>query len=106
MADDILLLKARELAEKINIDAKQLRLSNGWLQKSKKRNGIRSHTLCGEGGSVEDDAVRDARLQLQDEVACFDPENVLNFDETALFYRLAPNRTKSIVNGHRSGSGD
>ncbi|ETN08906.1 hypothetical protein F441_08613 [Phytophthora nicotianae CJ01A1] len=61
MADDILLLKARELAERFNIDAKQLRLSNGWLQKFKKRNGIRSHTLCGEGGSVEDDAVRDGQ---------------------------------------------
>ncbi|ETI45735.1 hypothetical protein F443_09774, partial [Phytophthora nicotianae P1569] len=75
MADDILLLKARELGERFNIDAKQLRLSNGWLQKFKKPNGIRSHTLCGEGGSVEDDTVRDARLQLQEEVARFDPEN-------------------------------
>ncbi|ETM34016.1 hypothetical protein L914_18804 [Phytophthora nicotianae] len=68
MADDILLLKARELAERFNIDAKQLRLSNGWLQKFKKRNGIRSHTLCGEGGTVEDDAARDDRLQLQEVV--------------------------------------
>ncbi|KAG2763453.1 hypothetical protein Pcac1_g24976 [Phytophthora cactorum] len=57
MADDILLMKARELAGSCGISDKQLRLSNGWLQSFKKRNGIRSHTLSGEGGSVEDDAV-------------------------------------------------
>ncbi|EGZ11465.1 hypothetical protein PHYSODRAFT_521014 [Phytophthora sojae] len=93
MADDVLLLKAHELAERLGIDATQLRLSNGWLQSFKKRNGIRSHTLHGEGGAVEADEVRDARLELQELVAQFTPENVFNFDETALFYPLAPNRT-------------
>ncbi|KAG6621352.1 uncharacterized protein IUM83_11100 [Phytophthora cinnamomi] len=95
MADDVLLLKAHELAERLGIDSTQLRFSNGWLQSFKKRNGIRSHVLHGEGGAVEDDAVRDARLELQELAAEFAPDDVLNFDETALFYRLAPNRTIS-----------
>ncbi|KAG6618356.1 uncharacterized protein IUM83_01249 [Phytophthora cinnamomi] len=93
MADDVLLLKAHELAERLGIDSTQLRFSNGWLQSFKKRNGIRSHVLHGEGGAVEDDAVRDARLELQELVAQFAPDDAFNFDETALFYRLAPNRT-------------
>ncbi|KAG6611715.1 uncharacterized protein IUM83_17222 [Phytophthora cinnamomi] len=93
MADDVLLLKAHELAERLGIDSTQLRFSNGWLQSFKKRNGIRSHVLHGEGGAVEDDAVRDARLELQELVAQFAPDDVFNFDETALFYLLAPNRT-------------
>ncbi|KAG6610524.1 uncharacterized protein IUM83_06475 [Phytophthora cinnamomi] len=93
MADDVLLLKAHQLAERLGIDSTQLRFSNGWLQSFKKRNGIRSHMLHGEGGDVEDDAVRDARLELQELVAQFATDDVFNFDETALFYRLAPNRT-------------
>ncbi|KAE9020742.1 hypothetical protein PR002_g12449 [Phytophthora rubi] len=93
MADDVLLLKAQELAERLGIDSTQLRFSNGWLQSFKKRKGIRSHVLHGEGGAVEDDAVRDARLELQELVAQFASDDVFNFDETALFYRLAPNRT-------------
>ncbi|KAG6580113.1 uncharacterized protein IUM83_15760 [Phytophthora cinnamomi] len=91
-ADDVLLLKAHELAERLGIDSTQLRFSNGWLQSFKKRNGIRSHVLHGEGGAAEGDAVRDARLELQELVAQFAPDDVFNFDETALFYRLAPNR--------------
>ncbi|KAG6616056.1 uncharacterized protein IUM83_03594 [Phytophthora cinnamomi] len=56
MADDVLLLKAHGLAERLGIDSTQLSFSNGWLQSFKKRNGIRSHVLHGEGGAVEDDA--------------------------------------------------
>ncbi|EGZ22368.1 hypothetical protein PHYSODRAFT_488495 [Phytophthora sojae] len=92
MADDVPQLKAHELVQRLCIDATQLRLSNGWLRSFKKRNGIRSHTLHGEGGAVESDEVRDARLKLQELVAEVTPENVFNFDKTALFYRLAPNR--------------
>ncbi|KAG6618479.1 succinyl-CoA:3-ketoacid coenzyme A transferase [Phytophthora cinnamomi] len=109
MADDVLLLKAHELAGRLGIDSTQLRFSNGWLQSFKKRNGIRSHVLHGEGGAVEDDAVRGARLELQELVAQSAPDDVFNFDETALFYRLAPNSSRpstgTASTSTRQGSG-
>ncbi|EGZ23521.1 hypothetical protein PHYSODRAFT_324719 [Phytophthora sojae] len=95
MADDVLLLKAHELAERLGIDATQLRLSNGWLPSFKKRNGIRSHTLHGEGGAVEADEVRDARLELQELVAQFTPKNGKKKEKQRLTLAFYCNATSS-----------
>ncbi|KAJ8552192.1 hypothetical protein ON010_g10353 [Phytophthora cinnamomi] len=46
MADDVLLLKAHELAERLGIDSTQLRFSNGWLQSFKKRNAWSCLHFC------------------------------------------------------------
>ncbi|ETI33974.1 hypothetical protein F443_19415 [Phytophthora nicotianae P1569] len=66
ISDDILLMKARDLKTALQITDDQLRLSNGWLAKFKKRNGISSKRLHGEVDAVTTVQVRSARCLLQE----------------------------------------
>ena len=97
ITDDIMLEKARSLRADLKIEPSQCKLSNGWLHSFKKRNGLRSHGLHGEGGSVDEHAKELAQVELQELIDSYEPRNVFNFDETALFYRLPPNRTLASV---------
>ncbi|GMF43864.1 unnamed protein product [Phytophthora fragariaefolia] len=98
ISDDLLLVKAGEIKKTLNIGDDQLRLSNGWLAKFKKRNGISSKRLHGEADSASAVEVRTARYSLHDITRQYRPEDIYNFDETALFYRLAPNQTLASTN--------
>jgi hypothetical protein len=82
--------KGRRLLEK---HGASLSLSNGWLDKFKKRNGIRSCVLHGEEGSVNKLELEEHRRILQEVLSQYSPKDVFNFDESALFYRLQPNKT-------------
>ncbi|GMF50916.1 unnamed protein product [Phytophthora fragariaefolia] len=98
ISDDLLLVKAGEIKKTLNIGDDQLRLSNGWLAKFKKRNGISSKRLHGEADSASAVEVRTACYSLQDITRQYRPEDIYNFDERALFYRLAPNQTLATTN--------
>ncbi|OWZ01985.1 hypothetical protein PHMEG_00026540 [Phytophthora megakarya] len=100
-SDDILLLKATDIKKTLSITDDQLRLSNSWLAKFKKRNGISLTRLHGEADSSPAVEVRSARYSLQDVTCHYRPEDIYNFDETALFYRLAPSQT--LATGQRKG---
>ncbi|KAE9073702.1 hypothetical protein PF010_g24965 [Phytophthora fragariae] len=93
ISDDILLLKAGDIKKDLEISDEQLRLSNGWLAKLKKRNGISSHRLHDEADSSTAVEIRSAGYSLQDITRQYQPEDIYNFDETAHFYRLPPNQT-------------
>ena len=61
---------------------------NGWYFRFRKRTGLGSTLLCGEGGEVDrNDPVLLAQLEeLYDLISAYDPENFYNMDETGLFY--------------------
>ena len=75
--------------------------SKGWLQKFKKRHVISKHVAHGEADSADPVAVSQGRLQLQEDLAAYDPQDIYNMDETVLFYRLLPNST--LATGPVSG---
>ena len=53
LIDDLLLEKSRSIQAAQGISENDLRLSNGWLHKSKTQHGIKQHVLRAEADSVE-----------------------------------------------------
>ena len=68
--------------------------SKGWLYALLRRHGYVRVKLCGEAGSVDQEAVKqkmiEFRLQLH-ETGVSNPKAIFNADETALFYQTIPN---------------
>jgi hypothetical protein len=90
LSEAVITEKGQRLLEKHGI---QMQLSNGWITKFKRRNGIRECVLHGEEGSVDLYDYEKARRDLQEIISKFEPQDVFNFDESALFYKLQPNKT-------------
>ena len=69
--------------------------SKGWLHKFKRRHGIHQTKLTGEVRSADHEAAAAFLPQLQDYLKenAIPDEAVYNTDETALYYRLLPDRT-------------
>lgn len=97
LTDALLLEEARSIRARLSIPEKDLHLSNGWLDKFKRRHGISQHVLHGEAESVNRADLALVQSDLQDLIAQYSPQNVFNFDESALFYRLPPNKTLATV---------
>lgn len=89
------MIKAKSIAESPRIASDGFNASNGWLLRFKKRKGISLHMTCGESGSADLEGVELARTavpQLLEENG-FQPKDVYNFDETAVFWRAGPSKT-------------
>jgi hypothetical protein len=69
--------------------------SNGWLTNFKNRFHIKEYVCYGEGGTADIDSPENIKQMQEnrDLAATYPPENVLNMDETGLFWKLSPNRT-------------
>lgn len=102
LTDGLLLEEARSIRDRMKISETELRISNGWLEKFKLRHGITQHTLHGEADSVNRAELTVSQMEFADLIGKYNPENVFNFDESALFYRLPPNKTLATLK--RSGT--
>lgn len=91
---EILIGKAKEFSNKLGITA--FNFSNGWLEKFKKRNRIKSYVLHGESGSVNKQSLNDCLMAVKAKICNYDDDNVFNMDETALFYDYRGDRSLSI----------
>lgn len=69
--------------------------SNGWLDKLKKRHGIKARRLHGEVGSVSAAAVAAGREALQEATKDYSKQDIFNVDETALYHCFASDRSHS-----------
>lgn len=96
LSDDVLREKPRQIRDTMGITEEQIGLSNGWLEKFKTR-GIMSHVLHGESDSFNKSSLHTDRLELQELLSHYSPDDIFNVDETALFYRLPPNRTLATI---------
>ncbi|GBN59666.1 hypothetical protein AVEN_28417-1 [Araneus ventricosus] len=84
--------KAIEISEELNIEDFGGR--NGWLERFKDRHCLSLKTICGEGATVEGEAIGDWKNSvLKDILSRFDASDVFNLDETCLFYRLLADKT-------------
>ncbi|XP_032880836.1 jerky protein homolog-like isoform X2 [Amblyraja radiata] len=97
--------QARKYHEELNIGG-ECEYSEGWLQKFKKRHGIKYLKICG----VKASAAYDAAERYIDEFAKMvsdeklSPEQIYNADETALYWRYVPRKTLTTAD-ERAPSG-
>jgi hypothetical protein len=77
--------------------------SKGWLDKFKKRKGIRSYKLHGEANDADREGVKLAQNNFRKIVleGGFTADNIFNQDETGLFWRQVPTRTHAT--GKKAG---
>lgn len=66
----------------------RLKLSNGWLECFKDRNGLKEMRRHGEAGSARAETVERERKRIQELIKKYGYElrNIFNMDETGLFY--------------------
>lgn len=93
ISDDLVIQKAKEFAAdpRLRVDA-GMKFSQGWLEKFKKRHGIRGFYLHGEGGAVDESIVEEARKISKTLLSEYSLSDIYNMDETGLFYRMSPRR--------------
>lgn len=70
-----------------------LQFANGWLSRSKHRNGFKVYPSHGESGDAYERAIIDELPMLHDLLSAFQPKDAFNADEFGLFYRQAPTTT-------------
>lgn len=91
----VLKAKAQAFAKEFNVN-NEFKASDGWLQNFKMRNGLIFKELCGESSSVDFETVTQWRYTTMEKLINeYNEEDIFNADETALFYKLLPE--KSLV---------
>ena len=75
-----------------------MQFSHGWLNNFKKRHNLSHHVISGESLGVNKIVTDAACLELKNITAGYNLNEIFNFDETALFYQLHPNKTLSSKN--------
>jgi hypothetical protein len=86
LSDNIIIEKAKLLANGLGVPQETLKFSNGWLQKFKKRNGIHKQKLYGKDASVDQDIIIKSLPLLQDKCNGYSLDRIYNMNETGLFY--------------------
>ena len=86
------------LKEKANQLAAQLgqtdfKCSDGWFDRFKARHDVTFRIVSGESNDAPQAAIDDWQKKLPAILAGFDPCDVFNADETALFFQLLPSKT-------------
>ena len=81
----------------------EISFSNGWLEKFKIRYKIGSKRICGEAGSIDPKIIEEERLKLQNILKEYDLDDIINGDETGLYYELQPNYTLEMEKESATG---
>lgn len=95
MTEAVLIEQATYLGQELNVLTQNEKITRGWINSFKSRHGIKLRTLHGEAGSLNEIEIQQMLLEICEKISEYDPNDVFNFDETALFYRLQPNKTLS-----------
>ncbi|KAE8965955.1 hypothetical protein PR001_g28561, partial [Phytophthora rubi] len=94
----LLVWLARKCAEELKIPQEDLPrfTRTGWLRHFQRRHGIRSRRAHGEIDSVDLVAARAEAERLRKVLADYNPSDVFNMDEAALFYQSLPRRSLCV----------
>jgi hypothetical protein len=84
--------QAKRFAGKLKVP-KEFKFSVGWLAGFKKRNRIKARNVSGESESADLLVVVEGREAIKNATQLFSMEDVYNFNETGLFFRLEPEKT-------------
>jgi hypothetical protein len=84
---------------KYNIPEGTIAFSDGWLTKVFKRIGVKSRPTHGESASVDvtSNSIQRQLRKIEELLEQYDPADILNFDETGLYYQQPPRRTISSM---------
>ncbi|CAG8786027.1 9771_t:CDS:2 [Racocetra persica] len=97
VSQDILKTKALSIYERLKDGGVEFpstfNASNGWVFGFQQRFGISSKTISGESESADKAAVESGRRRFQELLKDYHPDNILNADETGLYFRLGPDKT-------------
>lgn len=71
--------------------------SNGWMDRFKKRNGLKFRTLHGEAAAVDENALHEWQENvLKPLLEKYPSEDVFNLDELGVFWKILPNKTYAL----------
>jgi hypothetical protein len=84
-------------ATKYKIPESEMAFSTGWLTKVFQRTGLKSRVLHGESSSVDvnEEYIQSHLRDVEQILEEYDPADIMNFDETGLYYEQPPRRTIS-----------
>ena len=82
--------KAKEIASRLG--KPDFKASNGWLEKWKRRYGIKQVIVSGESGDVSDLTVESWKERLPELLRGYKPEDIWNLDETGCFWKALPDK--------------
>ena len=82
--------------------ARWLHRLRGVAKKFVGREGLKSRKLHGQAGCVDDEAIADALRKVRETIAKYDPECIVNCDETALQYKMLPRSTYTAPDEEKS----
>ena len=91
LSGTLLAAKANDFASLLGIQ--DFQCNDGWLHRFKGRHDITHRLVSGEGQSVFLPTVEKWREALPSLLESYEPRNVYNADETALFWQLIPSKT-------------
>ena len=100
LTGDMILEQAKILA--VSLDYIDFKGSQGFLEKFKSRYGIKFRKFYGQGRSVDDTVVDDWLTKLPDILSNFEPKDIYNWDETALFFAQTKNASLVTENEHKN----
>ncbi|GBM58032.1 hypothetical protein AVEN_170640-1 [Araneus ventricosus] len=83
---------AKELAGALGIE--NFSASNGWLDRFRIRKNITFRPLCGEAADVDSSSCEYWLERLPLLLAGYDGKDIFNIDETTLFFRALPNKSR------------
>jgi len=95
LTGEILRQKWRTFADRVGVpEDERLNLSNGWLDRYKKRMGLKEYKRHGEAASAASETIDKERRRLQELIKKlgYELRDIFNTDETGLFYALPPDR--------------
>jgi hypothetical protein len=90
----ILKTKANKLAKDLVSGA--FKASNGFISRFVRRHNLSFEMKSGESESVNEETAQDWKNSVKGKIESYKPENVFNFDETALFWKLMQSKTYSL----------
>ncbi|XP_037557867.1 tigger transposable element-derived protein 4-like [Dermacentor silvarum] len=102
LSGDIVAAKALSLAAMLGIE--NFASSDGWLTRFKQRHDLVFKSVSGERASVDQETCATWReQQLREYLSEYKPEDIFNANETALFYKMLPEKTLTFKDDDCAG---
>ncbi len=89
--------KAKQIVSELGVEGGDFSALEGWLQKWKQRNNVRSYKINGKSRNVNLERAKQWKSSLKTLLVGYDLKNVFNMDEMGFFFRVLPDSTLSHV---------